>query len=86
MEWSDIESAGRAAYDLSEEWHLVAADAADPNVMKIEFSKKGPRGGWLKGKENRFNGYLVDYKNIEAQPLKTTAPKVVQEQLDLFAD
>lgn len=29
MEWNDIEAAGRVLYNLSDEWHLVAADASD---------------------------------------------------------
>lgn len=59
MRWEDIEAAGREKYNLSDEWHLCAADAGDIEVVKVEFSKKGPRGAWLRGKENRFDGYVL---------------------------
>jgi hypothetical protein len=62
MDWKEIERIGRKNYELSDEWILCGADASDPNVMKIEFGKKGVRGGWLKGKENGFKGYISDYK------------------------
>lgn len=62
VKWSDIERIGREIYGLSEEWILCAADASDPHVMKIEFGKKGPRGGWLRGKENKFIGYISNYQ------------------------
>lgn len=47
----DIERIGRKINSLPDEWILCAADAADPNVMNIEFGKKGPRGAWLNGRE-----------------------------------
>jgi hypothetical protein len=59
MEWKEIERIGRAKYKLEDEWHLCAADASDPEVMQIRFNKKGPRGGWLRGKENEFSGFIV---------------------------
>lgn len=60
MHWSEIEKKGRAKYDLAADvWFLVGADATDREVMKVEFSKKGPRGGWLRGPGNRFKGYIV---------------------------
>lgn len=62
MKWGDIEAAGREKYGLSEEWHLCAVDAKDSEVMVVEFSKKGPRGAWLRGKENRFDGYVLRAK------------------------
>lgn len=83
MKWADIEKHGRVIYNLSEEWHLCAADASDENVMKIEFGKKGPRGGWLKGSENRFDGYLVNYKELGEAELKPKDPE--PEQLNLFS-
>lgn len=59
MKWEDIESAGREKYNLLEEWHLCAADAGDPEVIKVEFGRKGPRGGWLRGKEHSVKGFLI---------------------------
>lgn len=83
MHWNDIESIGRESYNLSEVWHLCAVDASDPNVMRIEFSKKGSRGGWLKGSENRFKGYITNYKQyteMESTPEFHTTGK----QMSLF--
>lgn len=62
MEWSEIERIGRELYNLSDEWHLCFADAGDPNVMVIRFNKKGPRGGWLRGSQNEFKGFIPNYR------------------------
>lgn len=59
MEWTAIETAGKSKYKLTDEWHLCGADASDPEVMQVEFSKKGPRGAWLRGERNRFKGFIV---------------------------
>ncbi len=62
MLWSEIERIGRETHSLSNDWILCGANASDPNVMTIEFGKKGPRGAWLKGKKNEFHGYIPNYK------------------------
>ena len=81
MHWEDIQKVGREIYKLSEEWHLCAADASDPFVMQIEFGKKGPRGGWLKGKENKLKGYISNYKE---RIVPTDSKPAQKEQLNLF--
>ena len=66
MRWSEIEQAGKEKYKLSHEWHLCAADASDIEVIKVEFRKKGLQGEWLQGKENTFEGYIVN-RSLEGE-------------------
>jgi len=66
MEWEEIQRIGRELYNLSEDWILCGADASDSTVMKIEFGRKGIRGGWLRGKQNTFKGYISNYKQYMA--------------------
>ncbi len=60
MLWSEIERIGREKYSLTDEWQLCAADASDIEIIKVEYGKKGPRGGWLRGKENTYVGYILN--------------------------
>jgi hypothetical protein len=83
MNWKDIERIGRETYKLSSEWILSGADASDPHVMQIEFGKKGPRGGWLKGKEHSFKGYISNYKE-KSETMSVAESRPSEEQLNLF--
>lgn len=57
--WDELERRGRAKFKLDDTFHLNMVDIADPEIAQVEFARKGPRGGWIRGKENAVRGALV---------------------------
>jgi hypothetical protein len=57
--WDELERRGREKYHLDDTFHLNTANVADPEIAQIELTRKGPRGGWLRGKDDRVRGQVV---------------------------
>lgn len=57
--WDELERRGREKFGLSDAFHLNMVNVADPEIARVELMRKGPRGGWMRGKGNSVRGILV---------------------------
>lgn len=57
--WDELERRARLKFGVGEDWHLCAVNVADPEVAQVELARKGPRGGWLRGRQNSIKGAVI---------------------------
>jgi hypothetical protein len=57
--WQKIEQRTREKYNLDEAWTLYKVDLKDDEIAEVGIGLQNDKGKWLKGKENRREGFVI---------------------------